>query len=121
MSTTRRTFLNAGALHEAERWLNGREAPRQPVNARRWDQEMFGMSYRTSANTQLSSYGTRQKGCAKKAAAVEPRLIDVLYPSRTLRPYCVSRLSTSSLPGIAGMPPGRSTQQEAAAQAKDPA
>ena len=70
---------------------------------------------------QLSSYGTRQKACAKKTAAIEPRLIDVLYPSRTLRPYCVSRLSTSSLPGIAGMPPGRSTQQEAAAQAKDPA
>ena len=51
MSTTRRTFLNVGALHEAERWLNGREAPRQPINARRWDQEMFGMSYRKSANS----------------------------------------------------------------------
>ena len=68
MSTTRRTFLNAGALHEAERWLNGREAPRQPDNARRWDQEMFGMSYRKSANSPVelvwhTSKGVRQKSC----------------------------------------------------------
>ena len=69
----------------AERWSNGWEAPRRPVNARRWDQEMFGMSYRTSANSPvelgcLMSIGMRHKSRVKKAAAIEPRLIDVPQP-----------------------------------------
>ena len=43
------------------------------------------MSYRTSANSPvelgcLMPIGMRQKSCVKKAAAIEPRLIDVPQP-----------------------------------------